>query len=144
MAVTNRGKKKILDMAFRNATEPSNFYVALVSNTSAPTVDANTMSDLSEISDSGGYTSGGVSVARDNTDFDSLTEDDSADESVLQIKDLEFSGEFSGARFAVLTDDNATVASREVLAFWSLGSTDVAVSSGQTYTLQNCTIKATE
>ena len=84
-----------------------------------------------------------MSVARDATDFDSLVEDDTADESVIQIKDLVFNGAFSGATYAVLTDDNATVSSRQVIAYWSLGGS-VSVSDGQTYTLQNCEIKITD
>lgn len=140
MAVTNKGKYHLADVYFRNASEPTSFYVALVSST--PTVDTNTMGDLTEITGDN-YTSGGVSVARDSTDFDSLVEDDTADESVIQIKDLVFNGAFSGATYAVLTDDNATVSSRQVIAYWSLGGS-VSVSDGQTYTLQNCEIKITD
>jgi hypothetical protein len=137
-------------MAFRNGTEPTTFYVALVTSAAAPTADTNTLGDLTQIAAGNGYTSGGIAVARNSTDFDTLTEDDTNDRGDLQIKDLTWTasggsipGSGNGARYAVLTDDNATVNSREVYAYWDLTS-DRSVSTGQTLTLQNLEIRLSE
>jgi hypothetical protein len=137
-------------MAFRNGTEPTTFYVALVTSAAAPTADTNTLGDLTQIAAGNGYTSGGIAVARNTTDFDTLTEDDTNDRGDLQIKDLTWTasggsipGSGNGARYAVLTDDNGTVNSREVYAYWDLTS-DRSVSTGQTLTLQNLEIRLSE
>lgn len=150
MAVTNRGKYKILDWAFRAATRPTNFYVALVTDAVAPTVDTNTLSELTQIASGNGYTTNGISLTPGGTDFDTLTEDDSGDQAILKIKDLVWTasggslpGSGSGARYAVITDDNATAGSRIIIAYWDLASNRV-VSSGQTLTLVDLEIDATE
>lgn len=149
MLVTNRGKYNILGITFRNATEPTAFYVFLALASAAPTVDTNTKSDLNEIATGNGYTAGGISVARDSTDWDTLTEDDTNDRALVQIKDLVWTasggnlpGSGNGARYACLTDDNGTLGSRDVYAAWDLSS-DRTISSGQTLTLQNCEIRLT-
>jgi hypothetical protein len=43
----------------------------------------------------------------------------------------------------VLTDDNATVANREIIAYWDLTSPR-SVSDGQTLTLQDCQLDLNE
>ena len=150
MAVTNRGKFLILQEFFRNPTEFTNLYIALITSAAAPTVDTNTFSELTEIAAGNGYTAGGISLSRNSTDFDTLTEDDSGNLASIQIRDVVWTasggtlpGSGSGARYAILTDDNATQGSRQVIAYWDLTS-DRSVSSGQTLTLQNCEIRLTE
>lgn len=147
---TNRGKQHIFDQLFRNAAEVTNYYVALITSAVAPTVDTNTFSELTEIAAGNGYTAGGLALARNSTDFDSLVENDANDRAELQIKDLVWTAaggnlpaSGNGARYAILTDDNATQGSRIVIAFWSLTS-DRTVSDGQTLTLQNCELRLTE
>ncbi len=146
---TNRGKYTLLDMALRNATEPTVFYVALCTSATTPTADTNTFADLTEIAAGNGYTAGGISVARNSTDFDVLTEDDAGDTGYVQIKDVVWTasggsmpGSGSGARWAILTDDNATQSARIVLAWFDLSS-DRTISSGQTLTLQNLQLTLT-
>lgn len=147
---TNKGKYRVLDMAFRNSTEPTNLYVALVTSAAAPTADTNTFSQLTEIANGNGYTTGGFQLARNGTDFDSLVENDTDDRGDLQIKDVAWTasggslpGSGNGARYAVLLDDNVTVGSREVYCFWDLTS-DRSVTVGQTLTLQNLELRLTE
>ncbi len=147
---TNRGKKLILDDFFRNQTEFTNYYVALVTSAVAPDADTNTLGQLTEIANGNGYTTGGYSLSRNSTDFDTLTENDTNDRGELQIKDVVWTasggnlpGSGSGARYAVLVTDEATVANRQVIAFWDLTS-DRTVSSGQTLTLQNLELRLTE
>lgn len=147
--ITNRGKYWLLEQVFRNATEPTSLYAALVTSATAPTVDTNTFSELTEIAAGNGYTAGGIALTRNSTDFDVLTEDDSGNLAYVQVRDLVWTASGgnlpasgSGARYAILTDDNATQGSRLVLAWWDLSS-DRTVSSGQPLTLQNCELRLT-
>lgn len=146
---TNKGKAHVLGIPFRNATEKTNYYVALVTSATAPTADTNTLSDLTQIAAGNGYTTGGFQLTPNATDFDVLTEDDGADTGYIQIKDVTWTASGgsipasgSGARYAVLIDDNATVGSREVYAWWDLTS-DRSVSDTQTLTLQNLQLTIT-
>lgn len=150
MALTNRGKYLMLQAYFRNTGAPTNFYAALVTSAVAPTVDTNTLSELTEIAAGNGYTSGGISLARNATDFDVLTEDDVNDRGEVQTKDLVWTASGgnlpasgSGARYLVITTDEVTVGNRQVVAFFDLVS-DRTVSDGQPLTLQDATIRATE
>lgn len=147
---TNRGKYLALGVFFRGVAAPTAFYMALVTSAAAPGADLNTLSELTEIAAGNGYTSGGISVARNATDFDVYTEDDANDRALIQIKDLVWTASGGtlpasggGARYAVLTDDNVTVGSRQVVGFFDLSS-DRSVSSGQTLTLQDCEFRLTE
>ena len=150
MGMTNKGKYRLLGWAFRADTIPTNFYLALVTSASAPGPDTNVLSDLTEIADTQGYTTGGYQLTPGSTDFDVHTEDDGNDRGFLQLKDIVWTASGGpipasgdGARYAVLLDDNATVANREVLAYWDLVS-DRSVSDGQTLTLQNCELRLDE
>ena len=146
---TNRGKYDCLALWARTtAPVTSTFYLALVKST--PTADTNTMADVTQIATGNGYTDGGLSVSRNATDFDVLTEDDTNDLAYVQLKDFSWTAsggslpsDSNGATYAVLTDDNATVANRDVFHYGSLGGARV-VSSGQTLTLQNFEIRLTE
>ena len=151
---TNRGKARLVECVFRNqwngGSIPTNFYVALCTSATAPDADTNVMSDLTEIAAGHGYTSGGYSLTKWSTDFDTLTEDDSSDYGAIEIKDVTWTASGgsipssgSGARYSVLTDDNSTVANREIIAYWDLGS-DTSVSDGQTITLLDMTLKLSE
>ena len=147
---TNKGKMSILDAYFRNNGAPTHFYVALVTDATAPDADTNTLSDLTEIAAGNGYTTGGYELDRNGTDFDSLNEDDGNDRGDIQIKDVTWSasggsipGSGDGARYAVLLDDNGTVGDREVLAYWDLSS-DRTVSDGQDLTLQDLELRLNE
>lgn len=143
---TNRGKYDTLNIVFRNGTEPTNFFVPLFTSAAAPTADTNTKSDLTEVTGANGYTTGGISLNRNSTDFDVLTEDDANDRALIQIKDLVWTasgGNLGAARYAGLSDDNATQGSREIYIYWDLGA-DRTVSDTQTLTLQNCEARLTE
>ncbi len=147
---TNRGKYSMLDVYYRNAAEPTNFYIALCTNATPPTADINTLSELTQIASGNGYTANGISLNRDGTDFDVLTEDDVNDRALIQLKDIVWTASGgplpasgSGARWAVLTDDNVTPGSRLVLDYWDLVS-DRVISDTQTLTLINCEIRLNE
>lgn len=149
--VTNRGKFLTLQLFARN-TQPvtSVFFLALATNNTPPTVDSNTVADISEIAAGNGYTSGGLSISRNATDWDVLTEDDTNDRALVQLKDFVWTASGgpipasgNGARWALLLTDEVTVSARQVCVFWDLVS-DRVVSSSQTLTLQNCEYRLTE
>ena len=134
----------------RGVTPPTNLYVALVTSAVAPVADTNTLGELTQIAVGNGNTTGGYSLLRNATDFDVWTEDDVNDRGLIQIKDVVWTASGgplpasgSGARYAVLTDDNVTIASREVYHYFDLVS-DRSVSSGQTLTLQDCELRLNE
>jgi hypothetical protein len=144
---TNRGRKLENDIVYRGATPPATFYVALITNAVVPTADTNTLGELTQIAAGNGYTTNGVAVARNTTDWDVSTEDDANDRAIVQIKDLVWTASGgplpasgAGAYYAVLTDDNATAANRQVFAWWDL-SGPLSVSSGQPITLQDLELR---
>lgn len=153
--ITNRGKNNILAVVFRGAAiAGSNFAVFLAVAADAPTVDDNLKTDVTEIATGNGYSAGGLNVDRADSSgtpgFDVLTEDDTNDRALVQIEDLVWTASGgpipasgNGARYAGLTDRNATVGSREMWGFWDLTS-DRSISDTQTLTLQDCEIRATE
>jgi hypothetical protein len=148
---TNKGSFSVLDAVYRNNGAPTNFFVALVTSATAPDNDTNVLSDLTQIATGNGYTDGGFSLDRNATDFDVLTEVDSGSPDLdnyafIQIKDVVWTASGGnipasgdGARYAVLTDDNGTVAAREIWHWWDLTS-DRTVSDSQTLTLQDLQI----
>jgi hypothetical protein len=142
---TNKGKYTMLGW-MKGTALPTNFYVALVTSATAPVADTNTKSELTELTEQFGYTTGGKSLTKNGTDFPVHTEDDGADTAYIRIKDQAWTasgGSIGAARYAILTDDNATQGSRLVLAFWSLTS-DRTVSDGQVLTLQALELQLTE
>ena len=146
---TNRGKFKMFDWVFRATALPGNFFVALVTDTVKPTPDINTLGELTEIGAGSNYTAGGFQLTKNSTDFDTLTEDDAEDRALVRIKDGAWTANgpvpLTGdpARYAVLTDDNATLADREVIAYWDLreGRT---LANTETLTLQDLTLRFEE
>lgn len=148
---TNRGKKLVLDAAFRAAAfAGTGFKLMLCTSAQTPTTDTNTVSELTEIANGNGYTTGGVSIAQSAVGFPSLSEDDTNDKAVITLAsqtwtasggDLPASG--SGARWLILTDANATVGSRQVIAFWDLLSdrsvtVGGTISAAMTLSLEEC------
>jgi len=147
---TNKGKFHLLGHAFVNVAVPTNYYVALVTSAVAPTADHNTLGQLTQIATGNGYVDGGIQLTPGSTDFDVHTEDDANDRGLVQIKDLVWTASGGpipasgdGARYAILTDDNATVANREIYGYFDLTS-DRSVSDGQTLTVQNMEMRADE
>ena len=137
---TQRGWNNVADIVFRGATPPTNFKIVLITSATAPTKATTTFSGLTEIAAGNGYTTGGYTLSRNSTDFDVLTE---ADPALIQIKDVVFTASGgpipasgSGASYALLTDDNVTLGSREVWGFFDLVSART-VSDTQTLTIQD-------
>jgi len=148
---TKVGIERVMEMAFRRTYNggslPTNFYLALCTEADEPNSQTEKLSDLDEISAGNGYTSGGIAVAPNSTDFDVLAKDPSYPEVYIQIADKTFTasgGEIPAGgpaiRYAVLTDDNASVADREVLAFWDLES-DRVIPDGEYLKLKDLELR---
>jgi len=147
---TNRGSFLILDWIFHRQAMPTNLYVALVTADIEPTVKINTFGQLTEIADGNGYTTGGYQITPDATDFDVMTQDDVNDLALTQIKDIAWTAtggpipaSGDGARYAVLLDDNGTIANRQVIAVWDM-ITDRAVTVGNPLTLIDLELKTVQ
>jgi hypothetical protein len=147
---TNKGKYEVLGYAYVSGVVPTNYYIGLWTSATAPDQDINTFGQGTQINTGNGYADGGYQLTPGGTDFDVHTEDDTNDRGLVQIKDIVWTASGgpipasgSGARYALLTDDNVTVANREVYHYWDLTS-DRQVSDGQTLTLQDCEIRINE
>jgi hypothetical protein len=144
---TNRGSYRALGIIGRAEAAPTQFNYMYFTDAVTPTVDTNTVSELIEIPAGNGYTSGGIPVARNATDFDTWTEDDGNNRALLQLKNLvstasggNLPASGSGARWGALVDNNGTIASREVWFVFDLVSNRI-VSDGQPLTMQDLEIR---
>lgn len=143
MVWTTRGLYRRELAIWRGASFPTQFYLALVTASPAPTTATVLFSSLTQIATGNGYSNGGFAIARNSTDWPSIVENGGSSRVDSQLKDILVTGtggpipsDLVGASYAVLLDDNGTVGSREVWQFWPLGS-PLVVSSGQTLTLDD-------
>lgn len=147
---TNRGKNKVLRYALRGEAFPAQFKLVLTTAAVAPTATVNTFADLAnEVTSANGYTTGGLTVARNTTDWDTQYEDDASNLAYVQAKDQSWTASGgtlpsgAGARYAVMVDGDVALAGAEVYYWWDLSS-DRSVASGSTFTLQNLELRLTE
>ena len=154
--LTNVGKQRLLEMALRNtqdsaAADTQPLFLALITSAVTPSATILTFGELTEIAAGNGYTSGGDVITRDGSDL--TVWDNSSDTAGsygrIQLKNfvwtasggnLPSSG--SGASFAVLLDDNATVSSRQVYAWFDLSEART-IGSGAKLTLVDIEIRLT-
>lgn len=130
----------------QGATPPAQFFVALVTAAVTPTVDTALLGSLTEIAVGNGYVAGGYAVPRSATGWPSVSVVGSLIQSVLKDIAVTAAGgpipaSGAGARWAVLTDANGTLANREVFEIYDLGS-PVTVSDGQTATLSDMIVES--
>ena len=154
--LTNIGKQRLLEMALRDtqdsaAADTAPMFLALITSATVPTDTMLTFTELTEIAAGNGYTSGGDVVTRDGSDltvWDNST-DTAGSYGRIQLKDfvwtasggnLPASG--SGASYAILLDDNSTVANRQIYAWFDL-TTARTIGTGSTLTLQDIEIRLT-
>lgn len=129
---------------------PTTFYCALLSSASAvPTVDTNTMADVTEITAANGYTSGGVAVPRAEGGGATATEDDTNNRATFLFRDIGFTADggaipsTSTVRYAVITTDEGTVANRQIIAVIDIGDWE-SCPDGKVLTLSGFTIRINE
>lgn len=141
MPITNRGEYRRTLAWLRGAAFPTQFYAALCIASPAPTILTKTLGQLTQIAAGNGYTDGGIALGRNSTDFPTVTENDGSSRIDWLLRNLVWMatggtlpGSGNPARWVVITDDNGTVANREVWAYWSDGQ-DKVVSTGQPLTV---------
>lgn len=149
--VTNRGRRILGELALKNTgynggTEVAAWKMVLVTSAVAPTVDTNTLSELTEVANGNGYTTGGVTVERSATGWDTVAEDDTGDKATFKAKDLTWTASGgnipasgNGPRYAVLVDDAGTP---NVIAAWDLGSS-LTILDGSVFKLEDTEIDFT-
>lgn len=137
---TDKGLYRLLKHVADSVALPTTFRVALCTSAQTPSELTNTFANLTEIAPGNGYTAGGYTVDRVD-DFDQIIEDDTNGRARIILKDIVWTAaggpipsSGSGARYAILTDDNVTQADREVYCWWDLGSAR-SVADGQPLTL---------
>ena len=141
---TNRGKYLILGHFFRGETHPvtTEFKAPLFTSATAPDVDTDTVGDLTQCATGNGYVDGGPAVAKSSSGFDVWTEDDTNDRALVQLADVVYTASggtlpsSGSARYMGVSDDNATVASRQLMGVFDLAS-DRQVSDTQSLTIQD-------
>ena len=141
MPLTTRGLELMFKWAFRSESRPANFYMALVTSATAPTAATKTLSQLTEITQGNGYTSGGYSLSPNATDFTAIAVDDTLSIVSVALKTIAWSasgGDIppSGnpARHVVMTTDESPVGNRQIIWYQSLLA-DRLVNSGGSLTL---------
>ena len=146
--ITNRGKALLLQWTFQQDTVPSTFYGLLVMSGSAPTVDDNLVSDITEINVGNGYSTGGVAVPIDTGNV--VTEDDTNDQADVVIDAVQIFASggpipASGSDYThlAITTDEGTVANRQIILFMDLGGAN-SIPDGYHMTISGCTLRLQE
>lgn len=146
---TNRGRYLAVGKLFRDESDgvTTEFKAPLFADTTTPDVDDNIVSDLTQIATGNGYVDGGPGVADTSAGFDVWTEDDTNDRGFVQAADIVYTASGgpipssgTGARWMAITDDNATVNSRQIFVWADLVSLR-NVSDGQALTIQDFEIR---
>lgn len=152
--ITDRGKMWMVAWAFADTTISDSLFIMLCTSDVTPDADTETFATLTPIASGNGYTSTGGDGATEGrlavtvtADFNTITE--AAGYAYIRIRDIVWTATGGpipstgdGARWAVLTDNNVTLDSREVLAWWDLTS-DRSVGDGNTLTLEDLEIRLT-
>jgi len=152
--VTDVGKMWIAAWAFADTTAFDTLFVMLCTDDVTPDADVETFATLTPIATGNGYQSTGGIGANEGfllpgnaADFYAITH--GAGYARIKIRDIVWTAaggsipaSGDGARWAVLTDNNATIDSRVVIAWWDLSS-DRSVTVGNTLTLSDLEIRLT-
>ena len=152
--VTDVGKMWMAGWAFADTTAFDTLFVMLCTSAVTPDKDVETFATLTPIATGSGYQStGGIGTNEgfllpgNAADFYAITHGDGYGR--IKIRDIIWTASGGsipdsgdGARWAVLTDNNTTIDSRVVLAWWDLTS-DRSVADGNTLTLQDLEIRLT-
>jgi hypothetical protein len=138
MLVTRRGRYRTAQWISGRAALPANYFVALVTDAVVPADGTVTFGELTEIAAGNGYTSGGMSISLNSTDFD----EESETPTWVRMRNLVWTATggplpASGdpAVYAVVLLPNATVADREVFSVHGPFDPGLAVSEDQPLTL---------
>src|SRR3990167_5392856 len=152
--LTNRGKIRLLEMAFRNtkdtaAIDTSPLFIAFVTSAASLSAETTTFDTTTQIVTGNGYADGGLDIDRDTLDWDALAISSATAYGYIRLKGVVWTASGgglaasgNGAAYAIITDDNATIGSRQVYAWIDL-TTARSIGSGATLTLQDIEIRLT-
>ena len=152
--LTNTGKMRILEMAFRNgmdsaAIDTSPYFIALATSAATLTALTELFDTTVQIAVGSGYADGGISFARDSATWDILAMDTVTGYGYIRLKDIVWTAaggsipaSGGGAMYALITDDNALVGSRKVYGWIDL-TTARSIGNGATLTLQDIELRIT-
>ena len=151
--VTDVGKMWMAGWAFADTTAFDTLFVMLCTSAVTPDADVETFATLTPIATGNGYQSTGGIGANEgfllpgSTDWYAISH--GAGYARIKIRDIVWTAASGpipssgdGARWAVLTDNNVTIDSRVVLAWWDLTS-DRSVADGNSLTLEDLEIRLT-
>ena len=152
--ITDKGKLWMVAWAFQDTTAFDTLYIMLCTSAGTPDANTETFADLTGIATGNGYPTGGGTGATEGQldpdeagDFYAIS--DGAGYGRIKIRDIVWTasggsipGSGGGARWAVLTDNNVTINSRVVIAWWDLAS-DRSVTDTNTLTLEDLEIRLT-
>ena len=152
--ITDRGKMWMVAWAFEDTTASDTLFIMLCTSDVTPDADTETFATLTPIASGNGYTStGGIGATEGflltnaGTDFNTITE--ASGYAYIRIRDIVWTATSGpipssgdGARWAVLTDNNTTIDSREVLAWFDLAE-DRSVADGNDLTLEDLELRLT-
>lgn len=132
--LADQGEQDILDVYFRGATAPTNFYLRLYNDTP---VETDTLATLTGEVTGTGYT--GVAVARNSTDWPTLALDSGDYMVTMANKVFTAGGAWTAATYLVMATAQ-TGTSGKVILYSALGATRTLAVSGDTLTV-NATVK---
>lgn len=140
--VTSRGCYLILNYVFRGVSVPSNYYVALFTNATAPTIATNTFSELTEMTAGNGYVTGGYQLTRGVADFPTASVDDVADIVTMTFKTIYWTASGgtippsgSGATYVGLTTNEGTVSTRQIIGWFAPENAPLSATDGTLLTV---------
>lgn len=143
MPVTNRGKLRILQYALQARTQPADWKAILVTDT--PTEATNVLSDLTEVANGNGYTTGGIAIANTTSGWDVSSEDDTDNYAEIQMIDAVWTasgGDIPASgdnpRYIVVCNDEADP---EVIAYHEVFATPQKILSGLSLTVADFFIR---
>lgn len=124
---TDRGRLRVLQRLHDGTALPGSYKVHLCTEVDEPGAETVLLSELTQIANGNGYSTNGIDVAI-STSNASVADGGVANKATLTVSvvvtatgNVPASG--NPIAYVVLTDDNATVANREVLYFWGLDRT---------------------
>lgn len=142
--VTNRGKLRELQYTYQARALPAKLFVALVTNTTPPTASTAVFSQLEEIAAGNGYSQGGIELTPGVVDFPTAIEDPTNNLARALVRNIQIAAAGGaipssgpGISWAVITDNNPTIADREVLRYLDVrdGTTPRTIADAQNITL---------
>jgi len=148
MAWTNIGKTKMFEAVFNSSSLPAYFCLQLATSDSGTwNADLSSTSQVTLVSEGGGYVASGERLDRDTAFFTVTQNDDSDFGQAALAQSIDWSATPAGSgindiHYVMLTDDNADANDKTIWAWWSLGA-DVDIPAEARFIVNSASLKAT-